>query len=532
MSSALLRSTLPMGREFGIDIPTRCEAAKDRRPPGKRVAIIGAGFGGLAAAIRLQAAGMVTVLYEARDKAGGCAYVYEQDGFTFDAGPTVITAPTCLEELFTLAGRRMDDYVELLPVHPMYRLSWEDGTAIDYDVMNGIMEREIARIAPGDLDGYRRFEDYAKKVFDTGYTPLADKPFLRLRDMLKVAPEMVRLRSDRSVYRTVSRFVKDEHLRQALSFHSLLVGGNPFDTSSIYTLIHYLERNWGVFFPRGGTGALVRAFVRLYQELGGELRLSSPVECIQVEKSNGRASHWVHSRGVPRERFDWVVSNADLHQTYARFYADHPASSARVTKLERMDWSMSLFVLYFGTRRKYPGLAHHTILFGPRYRELLDDIFKGQGLPEDFSLYLHAPTVTDPSLAPTGGEAFYVLSPVPHLGHDGVDWETGKHAYADKILAHLERTLPNLRQDIVTLRMFTPLDFQNTLGTWQGASFSVAPRLMQSAYFRPHNRDEKIPGLYIVGAGTHPGAGVPGVINSAKATARTLLADAEKARVT
>jgi phytoene desaturase len=530
MSSALLHSTLPLGRDIGVDVPIHREATKSPREPGRRVAIIGAGFGGLAAAIRLQAAGMSTVVYEARDKAGGCAYVYEQDGFTFDGGPTVITAPTCLEELFALAGKPMHDYVELLPVHPMYRLSWEDGTVIDYDVMNDLMEREIARVAPGDVDGYRRFEAYAKKVFDTGYTPLADKPFLRFRDMLKVAPEMARLRSDRSVYATVARFVKDEHVRQALSFHSLLVGGNPFETSSIYTLIHYLERNWGVFFPRGGTGALVQALVRLYRELGGELRLSSPVERVAVE-DNGRVSHWVEARGLPRERFDWVVSNADLHQTYARFYGEHPAAAARVRKLESMDWSMSLFVLYFGTRRKFPGLAHHTILFGPRYRALLDDIFRGSKVPEDFSLYLHAPTVTDPTLAPPGGEAFYVLSPVPHLGHADVDWEQTKNAYADKILTYLERSLPGLRNEIVTQRMLTPTDFRDTLGTWQGSSFSVAPRLMQSAYFRPHNRDERIPGLYIVGAGTHPGAGVPGVINSAKATAATLLADALKARV-
>jgi phytoene desaturase len=529
-ATALLRSALSVGDVRGEGIPSAREVARERRASGHRVAIIGAGFGGLAAAIRLQAAGMSTVIYEARDKAGGCAYVYEQDGFVFDGGPTVITAPTCLEELFTLAGRQMNDYVELLPVHPMYRLSWEDGTVIDYDVMNGQMEREIARLAPGDVDGYRRFEDYAKKVFETGYTPLADKPFLRLRDMLKVAPEMARLRSDRSVYATVARFVKDEHVRQALSFHSLLVGGNPFDTSSIYTLIHYLERNWGVFFPRGGTGALVRALVRLYEDLGGEVRLSAPVERIEVEGDGAEASHWVHARGLPRERFDSVVSNADLHQTYARLYADHPAAAARVRRLERMDWSMSLFVLYFGTRRKFPGLAHHTILFGPRYRELLDDIFQGTKLPDDFSLYLHAPTVTDPSLAPAGGEAFYVLSPVPHLGHAAVDWESARHGYAEKILTYLERLLPGLRREIVTQRMLTPTDFQNTLGTWQGAAFSVAPRLLQSAYFRPHNRDPKIPGLYIVGAGTHPGAGVPGVINSAKATVRTLLADVTEAR--
>lgn len=530
MSSALLRSTSAAGSPGRADARARTLACPSEGPR-RRVAIVGAGFGGLAAAIRLQAAGMHTVIYEARDKAGGCAYVYQQDGFTFDGGPTVITAPTCLEELFDLAGRRLADEVELLPVHPMYRLCWEDGTVIDYDVMNDLMEREIARVAPRDVDGYRRFEAYAKKVFDTGYTPLADKPFLRALDMVAVAPEMLRLRSDRSVYATVARFVKDERIRQALSFHSLLVGGNPFATSSIYTLIHYLERNWGVFFPRGGTGALVRALVRLYEDLGGELRLSSPVERISLVEHEGRTSHWVAARGLPRERFDFVVSNADLHQTYARFYAGHPAARRRADRIAALEWSMSLFVLYFGTRRKFPGLAHHTILFGPRYRALLDDIFTGSSLPADFSLYLHAPTVTDPSLAPAGGETFYVLSPVPHLGHAALDWERAKHDYGERILAHLERTLPGLRQAIVTQRIFTPADFEATLGTWQGAAFSLAPTLRQSAYFRPHNRDERIPGLYIVGAGTHPGAGVPGVINSAKATVRTLLADAAKARV-
>jgi phytoene desaturase len=255
------------------------------------------------------------------------------------------------------------------------------------------------------------------------------------------------------------------------------------------------------------------------------------VDRIHVDEAGGRVSHWLSVRGLPRERFDRVVSNADLHQTYARFYRDHPAAAERIRKLEKMDWSMSLFVLYFGTRRKYPGLAHHTILFGPRYRELLNDIFKGSTLPEDFSLYLHAPTVSDPTLAPPGGETFYVLSPVPHLGRAPIDWNLAKQAYADTILTYLEKMLPGLRGDIVTRRELTPLDFQNTLGTWQGSSFSVAPRLLQSAYFRPHNRDAKIPGLYLVGAGTHPGAGVPGVINSAKGTARTLLADAVKARV-
>jgi phytoene desaturase len=398
-------------------------------------------------------------------------------------------------------------------------------------VADGEIEREITRICPDDLEGYQRFVDYAREVFNTGYTPLAAKPFLRLWDMLKVAPDMVRLRADRSVYKTVARFVKDEHLRQALSFHSLLVGGNPFDTSSIYTLIHYLERNWGVFFAKGGTGALVQGLLKHYRELGGEVRLSAPVESIEVNEVAGRPSHWLRAKGQPVERFDLVVSNADLYRTYNQIYRDHPSSKAKADKLSKMDWSMSLFVMYFGTKRKYPGIAHHTILFGKRYRELLDEIFGGNKLPEDFSLYLHAPTVTDPSLAPEGCEGFYVLSPVPHLGNAPIDWESVKHAYADRILTYLEGVLPNVRNEIITQRIFTPADFQSQLGTFNGASFSVAPKLTQSAYFRPHNRDKDIPGLYIVGSGTHPGAGVPGVINSAKATAHTVLSDLAKVGV-
>jgi len=482
-------------------------------------------------AIRLQAAGVDTTIFEARDKPGGCAYVYEQDGFVFDQGPTVITAPNCLEELFSLAGKNMHDYVRLLPVHPMYRLSWEDGSVIDYDVADGKMEGEIARLCPDDLAGYRKFVDYARRVYEAGYSKLAAEPFQRFTDMVREAPALIRLRADRSVYSAVSHFVRDERLRQALSFHALLVGGNPFSTSAIYTLIHYLERNWGVFFPEGGTGALVRALVRLFAELGGRIHLSSSVDTIDLEYRQGQVQHVVRVAGRAPERFDRVVSNADLHQTYARLYRGHPSAQRKVTKLENMDWSMSLFVLYFGTRRRYPGIAHHNILFGQRYRALLDDIFGGPKLPDDFSLYLHAPTVTDPGLAPPGGETFYVLSPVPHLGKAKIDWESMRHVYAERILTYLERVLPNLRNEIVTQRAFTPLDFQTQLGTYKGAAFSVAPRLLQSAYFRPHNRDDKIPGLYIVGSGTHPGAGVPGVINSAKATAKTLLADLAKVRV-
>ena len=488
----------------------------------RRAAVIGSGFGGLAAAIRLANAGVKVTLFEARDQPGGRAYVYLMDGYTFDAGPTVITAPHCIEELFTIAGKQMRDYVEMLPVTPFYRLLWDDGATFDYDGDLANMVRQIEARSPDDVEGYHRFAAYSKQVFETGYTKLAHTPFPRFSDMLRVAPKLAMLRADRSVYKTVAKYVKDEHLREALSFHSLLVGGNPFETSSIYTLIHYLERHWGVFFPRGGTGALVGGLVKLFEELGGELRLSSPVRSIRVV--DGR--HLVSTDRLADEPFDIVVSNADLHHTYAKLYAGEADAQPMARKLEKMDWSMSLFVLYFGTDIDYRDeVAHHTVVFGPRYKGLLDEIFHGDALPEDFSLYLHAPHVTDPSMAPPGGGAFYVLSPVPHLGNAPLDWSAIAKSYGDRILTALERHLPNLRDHVVVRRHFTPQDFETELVAFQGSAFSVAPKLTQSAYFRPHNKDDRIPGLYIVGAGTHPGAGVPGVINGAKATYGAIAAD-------
>ena len=491
------------------------KSSASSRPP--RAAVVGSGFGGLAAAIRLQVAGARSVLFETRDKPGGRAYVYEDDGFIFDAGPTVITAPMVFEELFELAGKKIEDYVELIPVTPFYRLMWPDGDAFDYVGDADAMLEQVRARNPHDADGYRKFVDYAGRVFSKGYEELADKPFLRFWDMLRVAPALAMLRADRSVYDTVARFVKNDHVRQALSFHSLLVGGNPFDTSSIYTLIHYLERKWGVFFPRGGTGALVRALVKLYEELGGEVRLSTPVRSIDVDTKSHGAVHYVTTEEQKREPFDLVVSNADLHHTYGTLYARDEQAQTTRRHLEKLEWSMGLFVLYFGTDRPYD-IAHHTVVFGPRYRELLEDIFRGGDLPEDFSLYLHAPTVTDPSLAPKGCGTYYVLSPVPNLAQADLPWDDIAEGYADKILAALEQLMPDLRKHVVTKRWLTPKGFQRDLVAYQGAAFSVSPKLMQSAYFRPHNRDPYIPGLYIVGAGTHPGAGLPGVVSSAKAT--------------
>ncbi len=486
-----------------------------------RAAVVGSGFGGLALAIRLQASGIATTVFEGRDKPGGRAYVYRDAGFTFDAGPTVITAPGCLEDLFALAGERMADHVELLPVMPFYRLFWEDGTVFDYSNDLESVTSQIRALHPPDVEGYARFLRYAEDVFDEGYTNLAHVPFLNLWSMVRVAPQLARLEAYRSVYDIVSRFIREDHLRQAFSFHSLLVGGNPFATSSIYTLIHVLERKWGVSFPRGGTGALVGALVALFERLGGTVRLSTPVE--QIVTSDGRVTG-VRTAAYGLERFDAVASNADVVHTYRTLLAHDRDAARTAAKLERSRFSMSLFLIYFGTRRRHPHLAHHNVLFGPRYRELLDDIFVKGTLADDFSLYLHAPTVSDPSLAPDGCEAFYVLAPVPHLGSGSVDWRVEGPRYADRILDYLEaRYIPNLRADLVTTRIFTPLDFQSELHAHQGSAFSLEPVLTQSAWFRAHNRDGRIDGLYLVGAGTHPGAGVPGVVNSAKATASLMI---------
>ncbi len=501
----------------------------------RKVAIIGSGFGGLSAAIRLQAAGYQCVLFEARDKPGGRAYVYEVGDFKFDGGPTVITAPHCIEELFEVAGKPMNEYVELLPVHPFYRLQWSDGDSFDYSGDAEAMKQQIASRSEQDAAGYERFLEYTRKVFNKGYEDLAATPFLKFFDMVRVAPDLARLRADRSVYSTVAKFIQDDHLRQAFSFHSLLVGGNPFDTSAIYTLIHYLERKWGVFFPRGGTGALVQALCKVFTELGGELRLSSPVQAIELVDGKHRvrssASREHGSSSLVEdsliEDYDLVVSNADLHHTYAKLYGGEKAAQKMTRRLEQLEWSMSLFVLYFGTDKVYDDVAHHTIVFGPRYKELLQEIFNGSHLPDDFSLYLHAPSVTDPSMAPEGCSSFYVLSPVPHLGHADIDWDVVGPKYADKILAHLEQYLPDLRKHVVAKHFITPNSFQRDLSAYQGSAFSVAPKLTQSAWFRPHNRDPQIDGLYIVGAGTHPGAGLPGVINSAKATTDLIRRDFE-----
>lgn len=488
-----------------------------------KAVVIGSGFGGLAAAIRLQSQGLQVTLLEKRDQPGGRAYVYRDNGFTFDAGPTVITAPHCLEELFELSGRKLADYVELIPVEPFYRLLWEDGYSFDYGSDFEGMLKQIEEKSPSDLEGYKKFLSYSEKVFNAGYTDLVHTPFLNWWSMIRVSPQLATLSAHRSVYSMVSKYIKDEHLRQAFSFHSLLVGGNPFQTSSIYTLIHFLERKWGVSFPKGGTGALIQGLVKLFTDLGGEIKLNSEVDEVIENNSQVIAVKTKNGETLPTQI---VVSNADVRHTYSDLLRSSDKAKKQAKRIDKMRYSMSLFLIYFGTKKQYPDMAHHSIIFGPRFRELIQDIFDGGELADDFSLYLHLPTRTDPDLAPPGHEGFYVLSPVPHLGKGKIDWEVEGPKYADRILGYLDKHyLPGLVENLVTKRIFTPLDFKEELNSHHGSAFSLEPVLTQSAYFRTHNRDKKIKGMYFVGAGTHPGAGIPGVVNSAKATAGVIAED-------
>lgn len=474
--------------------------------------VIGSGFGGLAAAIRLGARGYDVTVLERHDQPGGRARVFREKGFTFDAGPTVITAPFLFEELWELCGKKLSDHVKLVPVSPFYRIRFHDGTVFDYTGDAAAMRAEIRKLAPGDLAGYERFVRMSQDIFSVGFEKLAHVPFDSWQSMARVVPAMMRLKSYRTVYSLVSKFVKDDRLRQVLSFHPLLVGGNPFSTTSIYSLIAWLERKWGVHFPIGGTGALVKGMVDLLEGQGSRIRYETTVERIVVDGGKVRG---VIANGEMLPA-DVVVSNADAAYTYRRLIAPEHRKTWTDRRLDGARYSMSLFVWYFGTDRKYEDVAHHTIMLGPRYEELLTDIFQRKVLAPDFSLYLHRPTATDPALAPEGCDGFYVLSPVPHLDAS-VDWTTHAETYRKKIEDHLARTvLPDLGKHLVASRMMTPVHFHEELLSERGAAFSLEPVLTQSAYFRPHNRSEDIEGLFLVGAGTHPGAGVPGVLSSAR----------------
>jgi phytoene desaturase len=475
--------------------------------------VVGSGFGGIASALRLRAKGYRVTLVDRCEKLGGRAQVYERNGFLHDAGPTVITAPFLVEELFALFGERFSAYVKLVPMKPWYRFYFSDGDTFDY---GGTLEEtleEIERIEPRDREGYLALLAHSKRIYAVGFTELSAQPFHRLSTMLRQVPRLIGLRNYETVWGMVSRYLCSPKLRRAFSIQPLLVGGNPFDTTSIYGLIHFLERAYGVHFAMGGTGAIIRALSDLMERQGVEVRLGTTVEHIKIESGAATGVELAHGKTLFA---DLVVSNADAAHLYRRMIPPAQQAISTRLKLAAAHYSMGLFVIYFGTTRTYPEVAHHTIWMGERYRELLKDIFHRKVLSEDFSLYLHRPTATDESFAPPGCDSFYVLCPVPNL-QGKIDWEIEGPRLRDRIVAALDETiLPGLTSTITEDFFKTPADFQHDYRSEFGAGFSVAPTFRQSAWFRFHNRAEGIKNLYLTGAGTHPGAGLPGVLCSAK----------------
>ena len=489
----------------------------------RNACVIGAGFGGMALAIRLQSAGIQTTVIEGRDKPGGRAYFWERDGFTFDGGPTVVTDPDCLKELWALSGHDIAQDVELVPVKPFYRLNWPDGTNFDYSNDHEELFAEIHKLNPKDVEGYRRFLDYSAGVYEEGYLKLGTVPFLDFKSMLKAAPALAKKQAYRSVYSMVSSFVENEKLREALSFHTLLVGGNPMKTSSIYALIHKLEMDGGVWWTKGGTNRLIAGMVRHFERLGGRLRLGDPVVGIEVDANRAKS---VRTQSGFVQGFDAVASNADIMHSYRDLLGRAQRGWSMGRRLKRKSYSPGLFVVHFGLEGTWPGIAHHMILFGPRYKGLLDDIYQHGVLPEDFSIYLHHPSKSDPSMAPPGMSTFYALVPVAHQGKLPVDWDEIGPLLEKRILDEVGRRLvPDIHDRIVTKFSYAPSDFAHDLNAHLGSAFSLEPVLTQSAYFRGHNRDDVIRNFYLVGAGTHPGAGIPGVVGSAKATAGLMIED-------
>ncbi|MDP5055167.1 MAG: phytoene desaturase [Congregibacter sp.] len=475
--------------------------------------VIGSGFGGLAAAIRLSVRGYRVTVLEKLDAPGGRAYVFRQDGFTFDAGPTIITAPFLLEELWALCGKKFSDDVDLRAMKPFFRLRFDDGDTFDYTGDPEQMRAEIRRIAPDDLDGYNRFLKASGTAYRLGYEQMGDMPFTKITDMLKVIPEMLKMKGLRSLHSLVKSYVKSPKLQTVLSFHPLLIGGNPYSVTAVYALISHLEQKHGVHSAMGGTGALVTAMVSLMESQGVVLRCNAEVDEIMVEDGTAQGVRLASGEVL---RANVVVSNADAAWTYRHLLRPEHRRHWTDKKIERSRFSSGLFVWYFGTDKRYPDVPQHSVLLGPRYKGLLNDIFKRHHLADDFSLYLHRPTELDPSLAPEGCDTFYVLAPVPHL-ESGTDWEAHAEPFRQAIEKRLEETvLPGFSKHLKTSLLMTPLDFQSRLLAFRGCAFSFEPTLLQSAWFRPHNVSEDVKGLYLVGAGTHPGAGIPGVITSAK----------------
>lgn len=478
-----------------------------------RAIVIGAGFGGIAAALRLKAKGYKVTVIDRCEKLGGRAQVFERNGFKHDAGPTVITAPFLFDELFELFNEKFSDYVNLVPLKPWYRFYFADKSMFDYGGTLDETLAEIARIEPKDCAGYVKLLAHSKRIFDIAFTQLSHKPFHQFMTMLRLIPKLIVLRSYETVWQLVSRHLSNAKLRQAFSIQPLLVGGNPFDTTSIYGLIHYLERAYGVHFAMGGTGAIVQALTDLMHRQGIQIRLSTTITNIDVQAGVAKGVVLVDGSYMCA---DLIVSNTDPAHLYSKIIAPKAQANSTKLKLATAKFSMGLYVLYFGTTCTYPEVAHHTIWMGARYRELLNDIFNEKILPDDFSLYLHRPTATDLSFAPAGCDSFYVLCPVPNL-KGNVDWSIEGPKLQQRIIEALDKTiLPNLKDHIVEDFYMTPENFKHDYLSAFGAGFSIAPIFSQSAWFRFHNKSEKIKNLYLVGAGTHPGAGLPGVLCSAK----------------
>ncbi|MEM0952313.1 MAG: phytoene desaturase family protein [Cyanobacteria bacterium P01_H01_bin.74] len=478
------------------------------------VIVVGAGFGGIASALRLRAKGYAVKLLDQCPQLGGRAQVYSVGGFTHDAGPTVLTAPFLLEELFELFGKQLADYLELVPLNPWYQFVFPDGQVFNYGGSVEDTLQEIEAFNPADKTGYLNLVESSKAIFDVGFEQLGATPFHTFSTMLKTVPHLISLKAQEPVWNFVCRHLQDENLRQAFSIQPLLVGGNPFSTSSIYSLIHFLERKWGIHFAKGGTGAVVQALAKLMAEVGISVHLNTRVERLLIDDFK-RCKGVLLSNGE-KLNAGKVVSNADPAFVYRNWVNSESLSLSTKLKNKTAAYSMGLFVLYFGTQARYPNVEHHTIWLGKRYKALLDDIFKHQVLAEDFSLYLHRPTATDSSFAPEGCESFYVLCPVPNLQAE-IDWRLEGPRLRDRIVKALSKTiLPNLEQTICHDFFKTPEDFATSYSSLHGTGFSIAPILRQSAWFRYHNKSESIKNFYLTGAGTHPGAGLPGVLCSAK----------------
>ncbi|MEL6323462.1 MAG: phytoene desaturase [Pseudomonadota bacterium] len=478
--------------------------------------IIGSGLGGLATAARLAAKGYEVTVLEKLDAPGGRAYTYDIDGYTFDAGPTIITAPHIFDELWEACGGRREDDVVFKPCDPFYEIHFDDGSVFRYSADRDKMRAEIAKFAPGEVDSYDRFMEESGRIFDVAFVELVDKPFHSLTFTARAVVDLIRLGGYRSVFGKVADYFNDPKLQTVFSFHPLLIGGNPFSTTAYYCLIAHLESKYGVHYAVGGTGALVKGIVSLIERQGGTVRYNSGVKRILSEKRTVTGVELESGEVIPA---DLVVSNVDPATTYGRFLPDIKRRRWTDKKIESGKYSMSLFVWYFGTDRPFHDVPHHSMILGPRYKGLLDDIFHNHTQTQDFSMYLHRPTASDPSLAPDGCDSFYVLSPVPNLS-SGVDWTSFGERYRQMVQDRLEETLlPGLGDALAASHFITPLDFQDRLSSFRGAAFALEPKLLQSAWFRPHNRSEEVRGLYLVGAGTHPGAGLPGVVSSAKLVA-------------